>query len=86
MTRGMEEGRFVYIRKKWRKEGLKFWLKEWDPDLPDGIMFVIRPLQGDNYYKLIIGAKDNEKVELYYGTGKGEVISFLLIDIMKSYV
>lgn len=80
MTRGVGEGRLIYIRNKWRKEGLKFWLKEWDPDLPDGIIFVIRPLTGDNYYELIIGADENEKIKLFYVAGKGEAISsFLLI-------
>ncbi|KAJ9585963.1 hypothetical protein L9F63_020395, partial [Diploptera punctata] len=59
-----------------KPEGLKFWLKEWDPDLPDGIVFIIRPLEGNNYYKLVIGAEDNEKVILYYSSGesKKEVI------------
>ena len=66
LTRGVGVGRLVYILHKWRKAGLKFWLKEWDPDLPDGIEFIIRPLEGDNYYKLVIGAEDNEKVILYY--------------------
>ncbi|XP_069687396.1 uncharacterized protein [Periplaneta americana] len=72
LTRGVGIGRNVYIRNKWRKEGLKFWLKEWDPDLTDGIMFVIRPLNGSNYYKLIIGADDNEKVQLFYGVNDGK--------------
>ncbi|PSN55984.1 hypothetical protein C0J52_02152 [Blattella germanica] len=52
--------------------GLKFWLKNWDPDLPDGIAFIIRPLNGHYYYKLVIGAEDNEKVILYYGKGEGQ--------------
>lgn len=86
MTRGVGEGRLVYIRNKWRKEGLKFWLKEWDPDLPDGIIFVIRPLNGDNYYKLIIGAEDNEKVLLFYGAGGGETTGSLQIDIMQFHL
>jgi hypothetical protein len=85
MTRGVGEGRLIYIRNKWRKEGLKFWLKEWDPDLPDGIIFVIRPLNGDNYYKLIIGATENENVQLFYGEGEGKVIGHLLNDIMQSF-
>ncbi|KAJ9587492.1 hypothetical protein L9F63_028252, partial [Diploptera punctata] len=70
LTRGVGVGRLVYILHKWRKEGLKFWLKEWDPDLPDGIVFIIRPLEGNNYYKLVIGAEDNEKVILYYSSGE----------------
>lgn len=86
MTRGVGEGRLVYIRNKWRKEGLKFWLKEWDPDLPDGIIFVVRPLRGDNYYKLIIGAEENEKVLLFYGAGGGETTDSLQIDIMQFYL
>jgi len=85
MTRGVGEGRLIYIRNKWRKEGLKFWLKEWDPDLPDGIIFVIRPLNGDNYYKLIIGAAENENVQLFYGEGKGETIGYLITDIIQSF-
>lgn len=84
MTRGVGEGRLIYIRQKWRKEGLKFWLKEWDPDLPDGIIFVVRPLNGDNYYKLIIGANENENVQLFYGEGKGEIIIYLLTHILES--
>jgi hypothetical protein len=86
MTRGVGEGRLIYIRNKWRKEGLKFWLKEWDPDLPDGIIFVVRPLSGTNYYKLIIGANDNEKVQLFYGAGRGETTDSVLIDIMQSFI
>jgi hypothetical protein len=85
MTRGDGEGRLIYIRNKWKKEGLKFWLKEWDPDLPDGIIFVVRPLNGDNYYKLIIGAEENEKVQLFYGEGKGETTTYLTTDIMQSF-
>jgi hypothetical protein len=83
LTRGVGVGRLIYIRNKWRKEGLKFWLKEWDPDLPDGIVFVIRPLSGDNYYKLVIGAEDNEKVLLFYGVGPGESTGSALIDMIK---
>jgi hypothetical protein len=86
MTRGVGEGRLIYIRHKWRKEGLKFWLKEWDPDLPDGIVFVIRPLSGDNYYKLIIGATENENVQLFYGEGKGETIGYLVTAIIQSFI
>jgi hypothetical protein len=85
MTRGVGEGRLIYIRNKWRKEGLKFWLKEWDPDWPDGIIFVVRPLSGDNYYKLIIGANENEDVQLYYGEGKGETIVYLIANILQSF-
>jgi len=85
MTRGVGEGRLIYIRNKWRKEGLKFWLKEWDPDLPDGIIFVIRPLSGDNYYKLIIGAAENENVQLFYGEEQGETIGYLTTDIIQSF-
>jgi hypothetical protein len=79
LTKGLGVGRMLYIPNKWRKEGMKFWLKEWDPDLPDGIEFVLQPLKGDNYYKLIIGAEDNEKVQLFYGK-EGKAISYLLID------
>lgn len=86
MTRGVGEGRLVYIRNKWKKEGLKFWLKEWDPDLPDGIMFVIRPLSGDNYYKLVIGAEENEKVQLFYGVGEGETTDSFQTDIIQFYL
>jgi hypothetical protein len=49
-------------------------------------MFEIRPLSGDNYYKLIIGAEGNEKVQLFYGVGEGKTTDSFQIDIMQFYL
>nr|CAD7403021.1 unnamed protein product [Timema cristinae] len=72
LTRGSGTGRPIYILPQWRKTGLHFWLKEWDPDHSDGIVFILRPLEGVHYYKLTIGAENNEKVLFTYGDGKDE--------------
>nr|CAD7573937.1 unnamed protein product [Timema californicum] len=72
LTRGSGTGRPIYILPQWRKTGLHFWLKEWDPDHSDGIVFILRPLEGEHYYKLTIGAENNEKVLFTYGDGKDE--------------
>jgi hypothetical protein len=56
----------VYILPKWKVDGLKFWLKEWDPEKPDGIKLYIKPLKGNESYILLIGSQENEAIELYY--------------------
>lgn len=47
---------------------MHFSIKQWDPDLADGIEFDIKPMQGDSNIKLVIGADNNEKVILYYNS------------------
>lgn len=71
MMRGWGQKRFTYILPQWKERGvhggLYFSLKEWNPDLLDGIIFEITPLEGDGWLQLIIGAENNEKVVLSYG-------------------
>lgn len=44
--------------------GLHFALKEFNPDLLDGLAFIIKPLYGNSSLKLMIGAEQNEKIML----------------------
>lgn len=44
--------------------GLHFALKEYNPDLLDGLTITIKPLEGDSNLKLMIGAEKNEKIIL----------------------
>lgn len=44
--------------------GLHFALKEYNPDLLDGLIITIKPMQGKLNLKLTIGAEKNEKITL----------------------
>ncbi|KAL1488031.1 hypothetical protein ABEB36_015404 [Hypothenemus hampei] len=63
-----QDGRRIYVLPQWKEEGLhgglKFSLKEWNPDLLSGIIFAIFSKDGTQELQLVIGAKMNEKVEL----------------------
>lgn len=66
-VRGKTTGRKFYVLPEYRSEGLKFSLKNWNPDHPDSIAFSF--MADDNLtsrYVLKIGAMDNEKVILEY--------------------
>lgn len=56
----------MYILPRWRKYGIKFWLKAWNPDIYEGIIFAFSSIDGLKNYILFIGANDNEKVKLLY--------------------
>ncbi|XP_076269016.1 LOW QUALITY PROTEIN: uncharacterized protein LOC143201686 [Rhynchophorus ferrugineus] len=61
--------RKIYVLPQWKEEGLhgglRFSLKEWNPDLLSGFSFSLYPRNGRGEIELIIGADMNEKVELY---------------------
>lgn len=54
-----QSGRKVYILPQWKEEGihggLRFSLKEWNPDLLAGFVFAIYPKEGDAELGLVIG-------------------------------
>lgn len=67
----------MYVLPEYRSEGLHFSLKEWEPDHPDSITFVILSEDDENSRLILkIGAMKNEKVILYY-EAKGEGMSIL---------
>lgn len=74
----MLAARIIYILPEWKDisdhGGLHFALKQWDPDLPDGINFVIYPPNGIDSYQLQIGGENNEKVELNYVTESSVIL------------
>ncbi|VEN64272.1 unnamed protein product [Callosobruchus maculatus] len=61
-------GRAVFILPQWKESGhhggLRFSVKEWNPDMLDGLEFAILPRSGDRYVTLQIGAEYNEKLRL----------------------
>lgn len=61
-------GRNVYILPQWKETGmhggLHFALKEFNPDLLDGLTIIIKPLHGPSKLSLMIGAEKNEKIIL----------------------
>ncbi|XP_050296162.1 uncharacterized protein LOC126736018 isoform X2 [Anthonomus grandis grandis] len=63
-----QKGRKIFILPQWKEKGLhgglKFALKEWNPDLLAGLVFVFFPKEGSGELALIIGAEMNEKVVL----------------------
>ncbi|ENN72800.1 hypothetical protein YQE_10604, partial [Dendroctonus ponderosae] len=64
-----QNGRRLFILPQWKEEGLsgglRFGLKEWNPDLLSGVVFAIYPLGGSEELVLVVGAALNEKVELH---------------------
>lgn len=63
----MNKHRRVYILPQWKEfTGLQFALKEWNPDMLDGVSFHIRPNNSNNELKLTIGANYNELLLLHY--------------------
>lgn len=81
-------GRRVYVLPEYRSEGLHFSLKEWEPDRPDSITFVI--LSEDDVqsrFILKVGAMSNEKVLLYYETKQnGTLLAFRIYSYLNSSV
>ncbi|KAF5274388.1 hypothetical protein FQA39_LY07268 [Lamprigera yunnana] len=72
IVRGDKENRYIYILPQWKETGLHggliFSVKQWDPDLVEGILIEIKPLNESDTMTLIIGAEYNEKVLLYSGS------------------
>ncbi|CAG9764694.1 unnamed protein product [Ceutorhynchus assimilis] len=68
ITSTNQNGRKLYILPQWKEEGihggLRFSLKEWNPDLLSGIIFSFYPRDLSSELALTIGAEMNEKVEL----------------------
>lgn len=56
----------MYILPSWRKKGLTFWLKAWNPDVYEGLIIKMLSIDSSGAYILIIGDEENEKVKLYY--------------------
>ncbi|XP_030744959.1 uncharacterized protein LOC115874050 isoform X2 [Sitophilus oryzae] len=65
----ISKGRKIFILPQWKEEGvhggLRFSLKEWNPDLLSGFAFSFFSKSSSDELELIIGAQMNEKVELY---------------------
>lgn len=61
-----KNGRKIYILPQWKEEGLhgglKFSLKEWNPDLLSGMVFTIFPREGAGELALVIGAVQTSKL------------------------
>ncbi|XP_015601165.1 uncharacterized protein LOC107270578 isoform X2 [Cephus cinctus] len=65
-VRGHGIGRHLYVLPEHRSEGIRFSLKEWEPDRPDSITFVFKADNGlKSRYILKVGAIKNERVLLY---------------------
>jgi hypothetical protein len=70
-------GRKVYILPQWKITGLEFGLKQWNPDLSDGIQFDFFPMKEDKKIQLILGAKQNEKILFHYNNELKKEKTFL---------
>lgn len=72
ITDGNFGGRKIYILPQWKEKGIQgglfFALKQWNPDLLDGIEFEIFPQNDGPTIRLLIGADANEKLMLYYNS------------------
>ena len=62
----------LYVLPQWKESGhhggLRFSVKQWNPDLVDGVVFNISSSDRSSAFKLIIGADGNEKILLYFKT------------------
>lgn len=93
--------RLVYILPKWKERGfhggLRFAIKEWNPDFLEGLDILILSHNTLDKLRLQIGAEHNEKVRLikddeiiYQKTlphviSAGNLFSFLKCHILRSY-
>ncbi|KAF5275199.1 hypothetical protein FQR65_LT04231 [Abscondita terminalis] len=72
VVRDYSKGRFVYILPEWKEGGvhggLRFAIKQWDPDLLEGLFVQIKGLVAVEILTLVIGAEYNEKIALYYSS------------------
>lgn len=64
----MQTGKRVYILPQWKERGdhagLKFSLKQWDPDNSDGFAIEFTPFEIHPRLRLVIGAEKNQKIQL----------------------
>ncbi|KAJ8925711.1 hypothetical protein NQ315_009558 [Exocentrus adspersus] len=72
--------RKMYILPQWKETGvhggLRFAIKEWNPDLLDGLNILLTPQFGLDVIKIQIGANNNEKIVLYYNDELVETKTF----------
>ncbi|KAK3930168.1 Plasminogen [Frankliniella fusca] len=64
----------LYILPTWRMVRLAFSLKEWNPEMADGIVFDLRPsvdTDKDGFHRLAIGAAKNEKITFAFVDAQG---------------
>ncbi|XP_060536177.1 uncharacterized protein LOC132708084 [Cylas formicarius] len=72
--------RKIFILPQWKEVGLhgglRFGLKQWNPDYLGGIAFHIFPREGQDEITFVIGAQYNEKVELYFNNELTQIKTF----------
>ncbi|KAJ8939697.1 hypothetical protein NQ314_011039 [Rhamnusium bicolor] len=75
--------RRVYILPQWKETGLhgglRFAIKEWNPDLLEGLDILITSKSGSDVIRLQIGGNNNEKIFLHYNNKFIEEKTFLHI-------
>ncbi|CAG9861956.1 unnamed protein product [Phyllotreta striolata] len=68
VVRTTHKGRKVFVLPQWKESGhhggLRFSLKLWNPDEPDGVAFRITPIGDAGSLTLQIGADDNQRIVL----------------------
>jgi hypothetical protein len=71
------EGRTMFVAPRWRGDGIKFSVKQWNPLGNDGLRITLRPLRGGTSLTVVIGAERNSQVKVTYqspDTGKSAAI------------
>ncbi|XP_018333322.1 uncharacterized protein LOC108742562 isoform X2 [Agrilus planipennis] len=67
-----QKGTDIHILPQWKAGGahggLHFAAKQWNPDQQIGAVFEFKSLEKDQSMKLVIGEKENEKVQMYYNS------------------
>lgn len=73
IVRGNTTLQKIYILPLWKITGLVFKVKSWDPKYNEGIRLLVE-LEGNNtsYYRLDLGAGNNDKVSLTYTDSDGK--------------
>lgn len=83
-----QSGRRLFILPQWKEEGLsgglRFGLKEWNPDLLSGVAFGIYPLEGSEELVLVVGQLTADKIlwrvsnERFLGASLNEKVELYL--------
>lgn len=76
-----------YILPHWKKSGLHFWIKNWDPENDAVLCITMKPLSKSPVYKLIIGGGSNEDIVLKFvdenSGGRQSLLKFLSLTFLQ---
>jgi hypothetical protein len=77
------EGRTMFVAPRWRGDGIKFSVKQWNPLGSDGLRVALKPLTGEKSLTVLIGADRNSHIKVNYQSPDAGKMIFCIHTMLK---